>query len=571
MDYQPCQQPIKTWTTTAGHHISRAVSPTADFRTPHLGRPAYQADCRTWQCDDNDSLMHKGASIKHPPCPPTGYRRAKPTMPSPSPRWLLALLVPVLPAMWIRNDTSFQSTLSKNATLLHPNTPAFAAATQRWSAVDAPSYSVIVQVATEADVQKTIKHANRANKPFLAISGGHGQTTSVGGMRDGIGISLAQLDRISIAIDGHSVTIGGGVQNDDLIAALAARGKQTVTTGCDCVGIIAPVLGGGHGWLQGRYGLLADQLLAARMVLANGTAVNVSEDENPDLLWALRGAGHNFGVVTKAQLRIYDTGPEGGEWTASGFVFTQDRLEALFAVANGLLDDPKRPDTLTYYFVAMFDPTVDEHHPILTAWVMYEGRSIPDAYTAPLHALHPISVKTTTSSLANLNIHLGATRDGPACSKGFARALSPVSLLKYNIPALRAAFTIFGALPAALHAGSVFFFESYPTGAVRAVPENSTAYPDRAGALLVSPLLGYAVGEGAAHEELKAVAAQAMTRIRDVLVTGSGAPLVAYVNYARGDESVEDVYGAGWRVERLRALKREVDPEGRFGWYAPIS
>src|ERR1700753_1122435 len=65
---------------------------------------------------------------------------------------------------------------------------------------------------------------------------------------------------------------------------------------CECVGVTAPMLGGGHGWNQGKYGLPADQVVEARIVLSNGTAVTVSDTYNPDLFWAIRGAGHNFGL-----------------------------------------------------------------------------------------------------------------------------------------------------------------------------------------------------------------------------------------------------------------------------------
>jgi FAD/FMN-containing dehydrogenase len=64
------------------------------------------------------------------------------------------------------------------------------------------------------------------------------------------------------------------------------------------------MLGGGHGLLQGHYGLLSDNLISARMVLANGTAVTVSSESNPDLFWAIRGAGHNFGIVTEFEYKI---------------------------------------------------------------------------------------------------------------------------------------------------------------------------------------------------------------------------------------------------------------------------
>ena len=132
-----------------------------------------------------------------------------------------------------------------------------------------------------------------------------------------------------------------------------------MTTACDCVGFIAPVLGGGHGWLQGRYGLATDQLLSARLVLANGTVVEVSQGGNPDLFWALQGAGHNFGLVTQAKLKIYDVAPDERRWIGSGFTFTHDKLEDLFDIGNKVLDDPERSPGMSYYFVFGFNSEVD--------------------------------------------------------------------------------------------------------------------------------------------------------------------------------------------------------------------
>jgi FAD/FMN-containing dehydrogenase len=69
---------------------------------------------------------------------------------------------------------------------------------------------------------------------------------------------------------------------------------------------MGPLLGGGHGFLQGRYGLVVDNVVSARVVLANSTVVTVSGEENGELFWALRGAGHNFGIVTEVRSRVYD-------------------------------------------------------------------------------------------------------------------------------------------------------------------------------------------------------------------------------------------------------------------------
>lgn len=153
--------------------------------------------------------------------------------------------------------------------------------------------------------------------------------------------------------------MGGGVQTGDIIPYLWSHGKQTMTTGCDCTGYLAPILGGGHGWLQGRYGKATDQLMSARLVLANGTAIFVSKDENADLFWAIRGAGHNFGIVTQATVRVYDRQPEQDQWAATSFVYGHDRLEDVASILNDWIDQEDRPEELTHYGIFAHNPDVD--------------------------------------------------------------------------------------------------------------------------------------------------------------------------------------------------------------------
>lgn len=95
------------------------------------------------------------------------------------------------------------------------------------------------------------------------------------------------------------------------------------------------MLGGGHGFLQGQYGLMTDQLISARLVLANGTVVAVSAQSNPDVYWTLKGAGHNFGIVTEVDYKIYDMrGHE--DWSTGTSVFSGDHLEAFLTTVNNM-------------------------------------------------------------------------------------------------------------------------------------------------------------------------------------------------------------------------------------------
>jgi FAD/FMN-containing dehydrogenase len=102
------------------------------------------------------------------------------------------------------------------------------------------------------------------------------------------------------------------------------------------------LLGGGKGLLQGRFGLLSDNLVEARVVLADGSAVTASASSYSDLFWALKGAGHNFGIISEFRQRIYTSQPQE-QWIVTESFFSQDKLEALVQIMNSLTDHGKNP------------------------------------------------------------------------------------------------------------------------------------------------------------------------------------------------------------------------------------
>ena len=119
---------------------------------------------------------------------------------------------------------------------------------------------------------------------------------------------------------------------------------------------MGPALGGGQGQYQGYFGLATDQIISLDVVLADGSTTQVSTNSKPDLFWGMRGAGHNFGVVTQFEYKIYDR--PVADWYYSIMTFTSDKLEKLFDLINVQIDAGKQPKELNIYTLFLMNPQV---------------------------------------------------------------------------------------------------------------------------------------------------------------------------------------------------------------------
>lgn len=118
-------------------------------------------------------------------------------------------------------------------------------------------------------------------------------------------------------------------------------------------------MGGGFGRYQGYFGLVADNFISYDLVTADGSQIVVSETSHPDLYWGMRGAGHNFGIVTSFRYKIHDY-PSGRDWAYFLCIFTEDKLEAFFETLNMLGNRGKQPVELTTYNLLAMNPDVSD-------------------------------------------------------------------------------------------------------------------------------------------------------------------------------------------------------------------
>ncbi len=167
--------------------------------------------------------------------------------------------------------------------------------------------ALIARVATADDVTRAVRFA-RDQGLLLAIRGGGHNGGGLGTCDDGVVIDLSQLNDIQVDPDARTVRVGGGCTWGQVDRATGEYGLATPSGIISTTGVGGLTLGGGLGHLTRKCGLTIDNLLEAEVVLASGEHVLASADAHPDLYWALRGGGGNFGVVTSFLFRLHEVG-----------------------------------------------------------------------------------------------------------------------------------------------------------------------------------------------------------------------------------------------------------------------
>ena len=198
--------------------------------------------------------------------------------------------------------------------------------------------ALIVRCRTTGDVVAALALARRAGLEVSIRGGGHnvaGRAVTDGGVM----IDLAEMKGIAIDPEQATATAEGGATWGELNDAAAAHGLAVTGGAISTTGIAGYTLGGGLGWLMAKYGLAADNLLAVELVTAEGEVLDVDAASHPDLFWALRGGGGNFGVATS---------------------FTY-RMHPLSTIVGGLIAHPidAAPDLLRFYRDAVADGSDD--------------------------------------------------------------------------------------------------------------------------------------------------------------------------------------------------------------------
>jgi len=428
--------------------------------------------------------------------------------------------------------------------LLLPGEPGYDGARRVHNGMIDKRPALIARCSDTADVAAAVGLA-REHGLEVSIRGGGHNVAGTAVTEGGVMVDLSAMRRVEVDPVARTARCDGGTTWGEFDAATQRHGLAVTGGMISSTGVAGLTLGGGLGWLMGRHGLSADNLLAATVVTADGGVLRASADENGDLFWALRGGGGNFGAVSSFEFSLHEVGPTvtGGP-ALHRFEDARDLLRLYRELTSGA------PDELTLNAALVHAP--DGSGERLAGVVGCHAGSLEAGRRAfaPLAGFgRPVEIQVGPVPYAELNSILD-----PQYPRGALNYWKSSFLNDLSDDAIETMVELFSTCPSA---SSSFVIENLH-GAVTRVAPDATAVPHRTEGY--NFLITSVWSDPAASE-----ANIAWTR--DVFE--SMLPFAAprrYVNYLADDEGavdrVREAYGANY--ERLLALKRVYDPDNLF-------
>ncbi|HEY1300603.1 MAG TPA: FAD-binding oxidoreductase [Stellaceae bacterium] len=418
-----------------------------------------------------------------------------------------------------------------------------------WNAMIDRRPAIVVRCAGAADVMAAVDFARDAGALVSVRGGGHniaGSAVCDGGVM----IDLSPMKSVRIDPFNRTARVEPGVTLGEFDREAQSFGLVTPTGINSTTGIAGLTLGGGFGWISRKFGLTADNLLGADVVTADGRLVRAAAGENPDLFWAVRGGGGNFGVVTSFELRLHALGPQ----VISGLIVYP------LSEAAGMLRRYREiiaaaPDELACWFVLRAAPPL----PFLPKEVHGTGIiAFAACYAGPMEA-----AETAMRPLRRMGRPI-ADVIGPHSFAGWQAALDP--LLTAGARNYWKSHS-FASLGDAAVATLVDYAAKMPSpecelacaqlgGAINRVAADATAYPHRDIGFVVNIHTRW---RDPADDAQCIAWARSLFAALKPLATGG-----VYVNFMPEEEKDRIASAYLGNAQRLAAIKAEYDPENLF-------
>jgi FAD/FMN-containing dehydrogenase len=436
------------------------------------------------------------------------------------------------------NTSTSKLRASLHGHLILPGDVEYEAARRVWNGVIDRHPACIVRCVDANDVQHAVEFG-RQNNLDIAVRGGGHSFPGFSTCDEGLVIDLSQMKDVTVNPHNQSARAEPGVTLGELIAATQVYGLGTNTGTVSDTGIAGLTLGGGIGWLMGKYGLTCDNVRSFDVVTADARLVRANAIENPDLYWGLRGGGGNFGVVTAFEYQLHPLGTILGGMVAHP-------LSRARAVLQFYRDWTREwPDELTAACAVL---TGADGNPIIGIVACYCGDlSEGERVLAPLHKFGPplierIQPMPYTGLFALLD---------PSVQRGRRYHMKASSVNALSDGAIDALVDSAERLTSPYSQINLF----YVHGAAARVDATDTAFPVREEHCEIMYLAGWEDDADEKHIQWSRRSWQAMQPF---------ASQRAYVNLLddAGTARVREAYGSNY--ERLVALKTKYDPDNVF-------
>ena len=403
--------------------------------------------------------------------------------------------------------------------------------------------AVIIRVASAADVSQVVSLARESGLNLAVRSGGHslaGHSTTDGG----IVLDLSDMKALQIDTERRTAWAETGLTAGEYTAVAGTHGLATGFGDTGSVGIGGITLGGGVGYFVRKYGLTIDDLLAADVVTADGRLLRVDAETHPDLFWAIRGGGGNFGVATRFRFRLHEV-----DTIVGGMLLlpaTPDVIESFVAEAEAAPEELSVIANIMPAAPMPFVPAVHHGRLVIMAMLVYTGEvGAGERTIAPFRALAtPLADTVGPKPYPQMY-----EPTGPGPDEEVARSLFIDSVDS------RVAETIVEHLQASSAPLAVAQLRVLG-GAMARVPAEATAFAHRKRQIMV------ALGAVYEHREEEAVHEDWVTSFAAALGQGDAG---VYVNFLgdEGEGRVREAYpGSTW--DRLAAIKGRYDPTNLF-------
>ena len=433
--------------------------------------------------------------------------------------------------------------------LITPGDPGYDEARTIWNGAHDRRPALIVRCAGVADVMRAVEFA-RSEELVVAVRAGSHSIPGFSTCDGGIVIDVGPMKGVRVDPQMSTAVAQTGLTWAQMDHETQAFGLATTGGLVSSTGIAGFTLGGGVGWLMRKHGLAADNLIGADVVTADGRLVHTSEDENPELLFGLRGGGGNFGIATSLEYRLHRVGPTV---TAGVVFYPGDRAAEILRFYRDWVDEA--PDELT---------------------------TVANLLTAPPAPFLPEEWHGK-KLIALVGMHCGSLEDGERAVRPLKELGDPVADLMGPLPYvamqslidplwgpgahsyMKAGF-MGGLDDAAIdtliryHQRSVSpkseIHVHHMGGAVARVPASATAFGDRSAPFLLNVIASTFTADG--YDATVAWAQELHASMTPSLTGGS------YINFlsAEGGARVRAAYGSNY--DRLVALKDEYDPTNLF-------